>query len=285
MTDSPKYVLLNGELIHSSALAIPVTSRGFMYGDGCFETFRSYQGKLLHFDEHFARLQLGLNYLGMDSSVDSETLLKQVGLLLQKNELNDVEAAFRIQCVRKGDAGFATTSSNADYIITTRALPEPRKKIILNTVETRAIPEVALTRKVKLTNSINYIKAAQEANQLGGDDALMLTVDKVVSETTIANIFWVKGNRVFTPSISCDLLPGVTRKIALQLLSIMDDVDVVEGKFSLNEVINADAVFCTNSLREIFPIAQIDKTSFDEVNPIVKRLQKDFELYKKNNLK
>ena len=285
MIDTPKYVLLNGELILSSATAIPVSSRGLMYGDGCFETFRSYQGKFLHFDEHLARLQLGLNYLGMDSFLDAETLLKQIGLLLQKNVLNGIDTAFRVQYVRTGGAGFTPTSNKAEYIITTRALPEPRKNVILKTVETRAIPEVALSRKVKLTNSINYIKAAQEANQLGGDDALMLTIDNMVSETTIANIFWVKGNSVFTPSTSCDLLPGVTRKIALQLLLSMGDVEVVEGEFSLNEVINAEAVFCTNSLREIYTIAQIDNTSFDETHPMVKRLQKNFEVYKTTNLK
>ncbi len=285
MTDSPKYALVNGELVIFTASAIPVSSRGFMYGDGCFETLRSYQGKLLHFEDHFARLQLGLNYLGMESSIVSETLLKQVGLLLQKNELNSVDAAFRIQCARRGGAGFAITSNKVDYIITTRALPEPRTKIVLKTVETRAIPEVALSRKVKLTNSINYIKAAQDANQLGGDDALMLTVKKLISETTIANIFWVKGNRVFTPSTRCDLLPGVTRKIVIQLVSKMADIELVEGEFGLEDLIKADAVFCTNSLREIFPIAQIDSTSFDKLSPVIKRLQKDFELYKTANLK
>ncbi len=285
MTDSPKYALLNGELILSSALAISVSNRGFMYGDGCFETFRSYQGKFLHLDEHFDRLQIGLNYLGMDSLIDSETLLKQVNLLLEKNELEDVDAAFRIQCVRKGGPGFATTSNKADYVITSRALPEVKKEIVLKTVETRAIPEVALSRKVKLTNSINYIKAAQEVTQLGGDDALMLTVNNMVSETTIANIFWVKGNKVFTPSTNCDLLPGVTRHIVIQLVSEVADIELIEGEFQLEELISAEAVFCTNSLREISPIARIDNTLFDELNPVVKSLQKDFELYKASKLK
>ncbi len=285
MTKEPKYAIFNGELIVQSANVIPVSSRGFMYSDGCFETFRSYKGKFLHFDKHFARLQLGLNYLGMDLFLDSETLLKQIGLLLQYHEMVDVDTAFRIQCVRKGGAGFASTSTKTEYAITTRSLPDVKKNIVLKTVETRAIPEVSLSRKVKLANSINYIKAAQQATQHGGDDALMLTVNNTVSETTMANIFWVKENQIFTPSINCDLLPGVTREIVFQLISEMADIELVEGEFLLEELSKAEAVFCTNSLREIFPIAEVDNAVFDKSHSIVERLKKDFELYKKNYLK
>ncbi|MFA5667827.1 MAG: aminotransferase class IV [Balneolaceae bacterium] len=284
MTNQSKYVVFNGEFVEENTPIISTSSRGLMYGDGCFETLRSYRGKFLHFGDHFERLVLGLKYLGIEPTLKEEVLFHQLKALSQKNGLGEQDAAFRIQCVRRGDAGFGTTSVHSDYIITSRDLPTTGKDVLLKTVATRAIPEASLTRKVKLTNSINYIKAAQEASKLGGNDALMLTTKGFISETTIANIFWLKGDTVYTPSEKCDLLPGITRKIVLSLILNMNDIRVEEGEYKLKDLTDAEAAWGTNSLREIFPITSIDEINFKTSHPFIKRLQKEFEKYKTKNL-
>lgn len=284
MTKQYKYVVYNEEFYEANNPIISVTSRGFMYGEGCFETLRSYKGKLLHFDKHFERLLLGQEYLGINPTLKKEVLLHQLMALSERNGLDNQDAALRIQIVRRGDASFGTTSVDSDYIITSRDLPATKENIVLKTVATRAIPESSLSRKVKLTNSINYIKAAQEANKLGGDDALMLTTKDFISETTIANIFWVKGDVVYTPSERCDLLPGITRKIVLSLILNMNDIRLEEGEYKLKDLREAEAVWCTNSLREISPITSIDNITFNTSHPFIKRLQKEFEKYKTKNL-
>src|SRR5690606_40400625 len=68
---------------------------------------------------------------------------------------------------------------------------------------------LSLHDALPISNGLNFIQAAREANNLGANDALLLTTSNKISETTIANIFWVKGNTVFTPSKICDLLPGI----------------------------------------------------------------------------
>ena len=133
---------------------------------------------------------------------------------------------------------------------------------------------------MKLSNSINYIKAAQEAKKKGGDDALMLTIDKNISETTISNIFWIKGNQVFTPSLNCDLLPGVTRSILIELISQDSELELVEGEFKLEEVYSAEAVFCTNSVMEMKSVSSVDDHSFEIGHLNFEKLKDDFKIYK-----
>lgn len=275
-----RFININGTLISQEEASIPTTSRAVSYGDGCFETLVSYEGKFLHFKDHFARLQSGLKYLEMNLDLTKDQMKSEVQKLLEENELEDEDSVVRIQCYREGSSGYFDISDRSGFIISNRSIPERPGSIILKTVSTPTIPSIALERKVKLSNSINYIKAAQEAKKQGGDDALMLTIDKSISETTISNIFWIKGNQVFTPSLNCDLLPGVTRSILIKLIDQDSKLQLIEGAFRPEDIYSAEAVFCTNSVMEIKPISKIDDFSYKTDHFIVEKLKDDFKVYK-----
>ena len=102
------YMILNGELIQESAAVISPINRGLMYGDGCFETLRSYSDKFLGWDDHAERLESGLAYLDINAPFSSSELKKQVNLLLRNNQLEYAEAMIRIQCWRDGGRGYAS---------------------------------------------------------------------------------------------------------------------------------------------------------------------------------
>ncbi|HSN59030.1 MAG TPA: aminotransferase class IV, partial [Clostridiaceae bacterium] len=68
----------------------------------------------------------------------------------------------------------------------------------------------------------------------------------------VSNVFFVKGDRIFTPSLECGLLGGIVRKV------IIDSFDVTEGSFGREELLEADCVFLTNSVMGIMKIAGID---------------------------
>lgn len=278
------FININGTLIPEEEASLPATSRALSYGDGCFETLVSYKSKFLHFEDHFARLQSGLKYLDMNLDLTKDLLKSEVQKLLKKNELEDEDSVVRIQCYREGSSGYFDISDRSGFIISNRSIPLGSDSIKLKTVSIPAIPSAALERKVKLSNSINYIKAAQEAKKKGGDDALMLTVDSKISETTISNIFWVKGNQVFTPSVNCDLLPGVTRSILIALINQDSELELIEGLFGLEDIYSAEAVFCTNSVMEMKPVSRIDDFSYKTDHSIVEKLKDDFKVYKDKRL-
>lgn len=288
MSDPPKWTIVNDEFHKQGERLLPVDSRAVRYGDGCFETVRSYQGKFLHLDAHIERLAGGLRYLSIQPpfKLDENQLKEKIRTLLFKNDLSNKEAIARIQVWREGERGFRFSSEAAtSYCITVSPLPNISASITLATVSTRRIPSEALEPRFKLSNSINYIRAATEAAEQRVDDALMETINGYISETTIANIFWHNGETVFTPSVQCDILPGVTRRIIIKLLEDEFDIPVVEGEFALEALKEAEVAWICNSVREVVPVKSIDKHTFALPSPFIEDLKEAFESYKKRNLR
>ncbi len=279
-----RFVNINGTLVPEEEASLSATSRAVSYGDGCFETLVSYEGKFLHFEDHFARLQSGLKYLEMNLDLTKDQLKSEIQKLLEENELENEDSVVRIQCYREGSSGYFNISDRSGFIISNRSIPERQESLNLKTVSMPAIPSIALERKVKLSNSINYIKAAQEAKKKGGDDALMLTIDKNISETTISNVFWIKGNQVLTPSVNCDLLPGVTRSIIIELINQDLELELVEWEFKLEEVYSAESVFCTNSVLEMKSVSSVDDHLYKTEHSVFEKLKDDFKVYKEKKL-
>ncbi|MEX2605421.1 MAG: aminotransferase class IV [Gracilimonas sp.] len=254
----PAYIILNGMLIQESEARISPLNRGLMYGDGCFETFRSYAGKFLGWELHFERLSDGLDYLEIQAPFSSTELKSQVLQVLEKNDLTEKEAMIRFQCWRVGERGYATSSRKMNWLIQSSEIQSKKTPLRLLLAKTRCIPSVALDRKYKLSNGLNYIKAAQEAMNAGCDDSLMLTINNKISETTVANLFWIKEGKIFTPSVKCDLLPGVTRELVIQVMN-RADIELEVGEFEWSDLKQAETLFCTNSLIEILEVASISQ--------------------------
>ena len=156
--------------------------------------------------------------------------------------------------------------------------------VSLITSRIRRIPDAALPASVKWTNGINYILAAREAQQRGADDALMLTVDGYVSETTAANLFWVDAGTIFTPSDDCDLLPGITRSALLDIIR-ETGIPLRTGRFEPSVLHQADAVWMCNSVREICPVTRLDDRRYDAENPVLEQVTVHYENFKRRRLR
>lgn len=273
---------MDGKWQQAEKPVLTVQSRAVAYGDGCFETLRSYSGKFLRFNEHLRRLGRAMEYLQLSSpdGLEERPLRGSIGKLLDRNGLTDTDSVVRIQVWREGGRGFEIPEDGVTHFaVTASALPEISESIKLATVATRRIPSVALNPGFKLSNSINYIRAAAEASQSGADDALMLTTEGFVSETTIANIFWMDGNTVFTPSQSCDILPGITRGILIDLIRGESDIGLEEGAFYPDHLLESETVWVCNSVREIVPVISIDKQEFSALHPVFDRIVRSFKFY------
>ncbi|MDZ7806695.1 MAG: aminotransferase class IV [Gracilimonas sp.] len=283
MTDGG-YISLNGSLFKSGEATVSPENRAMMYGDGCFETLKCYQGRFLKWNEHFSRLQRGLKYLEMQSTVSSSVLKNEVREVLDANNLMAEEAMVRIQFWREGGRGYKISSQKTARMIQVSSYDRPKEPLDLITAKTRCIPSEALERKHKLSNGLNYIKAAQEAERQQKDDALMLTVDGFVSETTIANLFWMKDGIIYTPSEECDLLPGITRNLILSFLEESGSNFEI-GKFEPRSFYDADSAFCTNSLIEILEVKSIDNHQFDSEHDFVMQIKDSFLKFREKALK
>jgi len=258
-------VSLNGDIIQKKAAAIPAYQSGVYYGTGCFETIRAESGKLLFFDGHYSRLKSGLSYLGVVAYgvPDKQQLIKRTKELLRANGLTEEIAKIRIQCTLAEKNGYSFDDSSIVYTLITaeksRVINKPK---VLTVAKTRVIPDSCRPSSLKLCNMLHYRNAYREARNCGVDDAIMLTIDGYVSETSIANLFWKSGDSIYTPSTTCDLLPGITRNNFIHSIRNLTEFTVNEGKFGLQHLMAADSVWITNSLVEVHSVNRIKQKKF-----------------------
>ncbi len=279
-------IIIDGSITEADQPAVPVISRGLMYGEGCFETFRTYNGHTFLLKDHLERLQAGLIFLGLSlpDELKKESLSPLLAELLEKNNLQQKDAIIRLQVWREGERGYSTRApGEVHFSVTATECPESFSPLRLMTVDTRRIPSVSLPSDFKFTNGINYILAAREAEKQGGDDALMQTTDGWISETTIANIFWLKDDTVYTPSAECDILPGITRNIVLKLSREME-MTTEEGEYLTEQLNEAEAVWICNSVREVLPVKEINSLEFDTGHDFLQQLVENFESYRNEHL-
>ncbi len=286
MNEGKQKIILNNKLFPAEHATIPVTSRGLMYGDGCFETFRSYQGRFLKLEEHLKRLNEGLDFLSLrlPEGLKPKKIRPQLKKLLSANNLMNDDAVVRLQVWRKGGRGYRPVTYEANYSIIATPLAKQNTACRLAAINTKRIPSKALPSRYKLSNGLNYIIAAKQAIKKNADDALMETIDGTVSETTIANIFWLKNETVYTPSVDCDILPGITRSIVLKLLKESSQIKVKEGAYPLSAVKNADAVWLCNSLKEVQSVSSIDGVKFNTEAPLIHTLKEIFQSFRNEQL-
>lgn len=281
MNDAVDIAIADGSFVKSDTPVVPLTSRGLMYGDGCFETLCAYNGRFFKLKNHLERLQSGLQYLNIDypAGLEFPKIKSRLLELLRKNNLLQAEAILRIQVWREGPRGYTTDCSASHYsVVCSPKNKTPAVCYKLASVDIKRIPSAALPAKYKFTNGLNYITAAQQARVQGADDALMHTIDGWISETTSANIFWMKDGVVFTPSERCDILPGITRAFIIDLLVNEMKVKLKIGEYAMDGIKNAETVWICNSVKQIQLVSAIDDTTYVTAMPFLDKLQHHFTI-------
>ncbi len=278
------FVAMNGEIVPLETLRISPDNRGLMYGDGCFETLRSFSGNFLAFDAHIQRLHQSMLYLNLISDIQKDDFYSVIQSLLQINSLALTDAIVRIQIWRRGGRGYVIDESGSDCLIQVSPVSDSKESVRLHVAKTPVIPSIALRRSTKLSNGLNYILAGQEAVKHLADDAILLTLDGYVSETTSSNLFWGIGDILFTPSTDCDLLHGITRNLLIKAIRRSRTIELEEKSYRLEHLLNADFVFVTNAVHGLIPVSDIDGTFFSVSNQNFLTIKKQWELMKNNIL-
>jgi branched-subunit amino acid aminotransferase/4-amino-4-deoxychorismate lyase len=287
MSNESQFVVFNGEIERSDKAVIPVDHSAIYYGTGCFETFVADSSRFFKLNEHVDRMNRGIEYLsrGAVKSLSAERIRDNLLQLLKKNDLDQETARVRVQFSLMEKGGYSI-SQNPDYFVlmTTSQLKRNITPIHLKTVETRVVPSNSRPSDLKLSNMLHYRNAWREANSLGADDALMLTQDDFIAETSIGNLFWKKGDAIFTPSAECDILPGITRNSLVHLFSQKDEITVQVGRFDSSDIQSADTVWMTNSVREIQEVSKIDEKTVQTDQDFMDDLSGWFNDYKMKHL-
>lgn len=234
---SKLYAYVNGRFVPEAQARVSIFDRGFLYGDGVFETMRVYEGKLFRASQHLGRLFVGLRALGMESLLSAEELRAALAALIRYNNVSD---------------GVARIQQSRDSVVVTvqpRRFAPQQLQAIVSTIRI----DGQLSR-YKTANRLPYILAQREAKLQEADDAVLLNTAGKVAEFTASNLFVAKDGELFTPPLSDGPLPGITRGAVL-LLAAQLQVPARERSFGPDFLKAADEVFATNSLIEIAPVS------------------------------
>ena len=111
--------------------------------------------------------------------------------------------------------------------------------------------------KMKSLNFLENMLSRQEARTAGVDEAICLNEEGLLAEASTSNIFLVGDSALKTPGIASGLLPGVTREAVLELAGELGII-TIEDDITLEQLLEADEAFLTNSVMEVMPLTEVD---------------------------
>ena len=256
-------VFLNGRCVPAQQAVVSVCDRGFLYGDGLFETVRVMNGVPLRWDPHWRRMADGAEVLKIKLPFTSEFLRVQAAELSRQNRLP--ESLLRITLSRgAGPRGYspegATTPTLVMSLHPAPALDASGPHWKLHTASLQAPAGDALST-CKSANKLLHVLARAEADAAGTDDALLLNPRGEIAEAGGANIFWIEGGSLNTPPLSSGALPGVTRADVLAWCR-SQGVEAHETAADLARLRRADGCFLTSSSWGVVEVVAVDGCAF-----------------------
>lgn len=256
-------VYVNGRITDAASAVIPVYDHGFLYGEGVYETLRTYGGTPFLFEPHMRRLRRSASMIALDvPGTDGEMLAKIRETMAAEGGMT--EAYIRILITR--GVGELTYNPSAtptpSTVIIVKPFPFPpeanfRDGIKIATVSIRRNHPSALNPQIKSNNLLNNALAMQQALKHGAEEALMLNQQEELAECSQSNFFIVKNGRALTPPLTAGLLPGITREFVFEVGRDCG-VPVEERTLTLDDARSADEAFITGTTREVTPVTQID---------------------------
>ena len=255
-------VYLDGRLVPRPAAKLSPFDHGFLYGYGLFETMRAYNGHIFRLDRHLARLRRSARSLGLADAIESvmegkqplETACMET---LEANKLKDARLRLTVSAGEGDMTPDPSTCPHPTVLITVRTLtplpPQKYKSGFAAALSSLRRNSQSPLSRVKSTCYMENILARMEARAAGCDEALMLNEQGYLAEGSTTNIFLVNNGELITPSLESGVLPGITREAVLEIARAAN-IKTLERQAELEELIEAEEAFVTNSILELMPL-------------------------------
>lgn len=252
-----------------SSKLINIPNRAMNFGDGLFETMKFENGRIRFSDKHLSRLKRGMELLGLDGELIN---LEQIERFLQEN-LSKNSYRIRWNVFRSGTGVYTPSSAEISQSLQIKEFSVPPKIKKSAYISEKSTVYPTPWCNAKTLNALTYVLANQERVTLGKDEVILLDHQGFLSEAGSSNIFWRKGDEIFTPSLDCSCIAGVGREVILESLKDQGR-KINEGKYLPGDLENADVVWVSNAMG-ISYLENISGVNYD-IEPI-SFLEKLFE--------
>jgi len=260
-------VNVNGRVSDQANAVVSVFDHGFLYGEGVYETLRTYHGQPFLFDRHMRRLRksAGMLALGIpltDPQIEARftETVRAAGL----GDSQDREAYIRILVTRGvGELTYDPAATpDPTVVVIVKPHVDPAPEVFDRGVKVCLVPIVrnhpgSVNPLIKSNNLMNNALAMQQAIRSGGYEGIIRNYKGELAECTQSNFFIVKNGAALTPPIDAGLLPGITREFLFEIGAEVG-VAVREQVLKDDDLFGADEFFLTSTTRELVPIVQVD---------------------------
>lgn len=262
---------LNGKILPEKEAKISILDRGFLYGDGVFETLRVYDGTIFLCKDHIDRLFRSARAIYLDIPLSREEIQEHLYSLLRVNRLSN--GYLRVSISRGVSEPGLVIDTPVSPTITAIARPfggypqeTYNKGISAAIVNTRRIPPLSLNPGIKSLNFLNNIMARIEARALGVQEGILLNIDGFVAEGTVSNVFIVINKTLITPPPGVGILNGVTRSSVINLAR-ENGIPLIEEPFYPEKLYLADECFITSTLYEVMAVTTVSGKKIKDGRP------------------
>jgi len=269
-------VYVNGTISLAEDAVVPVFDHGFLYGEGVYETLRTYRRVPFLFGPHMDRLRRSAGLMALDVPFTDAQLDGWIADTMTAHEslVGPLPEAYIRLLLTRG-VGALTYNPSAcpvpTLVIIVKVFPAPPERtftegIAVALVDVRRNHPLALNPTIKSNNLLNNALAMQEALRHDADEALMRNQDGHIVECSQSNFFIVRDGHLVTAPLSDGLLPGITRQFVIDLgreIGIRTD----ERSFTPDDVYQADEAFITGTTREVTPVVRVGDRAIGSGQP------------------
>ncbi len=256
-------VYVNGRIAKADEAVVPVYDHGFLYGEGIYETLRTYNRVPFMYERHMRRLRVSAEHIRLGVPFDDQSLLERIEETVAA--AGDMQEAYiRVLLTRGvGELTYdvrATPTPSLIIIVKPADAPSPRvdeEGIKISLVSILRNHPGSVNPIIKSNNLLNNALAMQEAHRNGGEEGLMCNYRGEISECSQSNFFLVRNGAALTPASAAGLLEGVTRAFLFEVGQEIG-IEVRDETLYPKDLETADEAFITSTTRELSPVVRVD---------------------------
>ncbi|MDO8998395.1 MAG: aminotransferase class IV [Bacteroidota bacterium] len=253
------YCILNGHLISIYEPSVAFNNRAFRYGDALFESIRFCNNKIMFLRDHLNRIKLGMTVLRMNmpAEFNTENIEEQIMQLLKHNT-HAPNARIRLTVFRNEGGYYTPETNDISFLIESEEVNGPYE---LNQkgfwVDIYADVKKPLNKlsNLKTANALLYVLAGLAKQSMKLDECFLINETGTICESISSNIFIVKNGTIYTPPLSEGCVAGIMRKQIMNLAT-QNKILTFESPITINNLMNGDEVFLTNSIKGLQWVGQ-----------------------------
>ena len=258
---------LNGSLIAKSEAIFKAGNRAFLYGDQLFETVLYKNGTLKFWEDHYFRMMGGACLLRMEIPIhlNMDFMEQEVLKTLEANNASTNTSRIRISLFRTQGGLYTPKDRSLEYLIEVDddVVGTQEDGLVIDVFHNHLKPSQPLSN-TKGLNSIVSVLSGVFAQENNLDEAIVLNSESFICETTASNIFVVKEGVLYTPPLESGCVDGIVRKQLFENATQWD-LKIIEKEMKPFELIKADEVFLTNSIKGVQWVKSYKKKTYQNV--------------------